>query len=91
VAAALRVVVDLDQVGGVLALVRVLGEDGGDRLADEPHDIAREERPHHRLVGPAEQQRGRQVDIGAGQHRHDTGRRAGLLDVDRGDPRVRDG
>ena len=62
-----RVVVDLDQVGGVLALVGLLGEDGGHRLADEPHHVLRQERAHHLLVGPAEQQRGLEVDVGAGE------------------------
>ena len=85
-----RVVVDLDQVGGVLALVGVLGEDGGDRLADEPHHVDGQEGPHHRRVGPAEQQRGRQVDVGSGEHGDDAGCGAGRLDVDRLDPGVRE-
>ena len=47
-----RVVVDLHQVGGVLALVGLLGEDGGDRLADEPHLVGGQERPDHRPRWP---------------------------------------
>jgi hypothetical protein len=83
-----RVVVDLDQVGGVLPLVGLLGEDGGDRLADEPHHVLRQELAHHLVVRPAEQQRRREVDVGAGEHADDAGRRAGLPDVDRLDAGV---
>ena len=83
-----RVVVDLDQVGGVLPLVGLLGEDGGHRLADEPHHVLRQERAHHLLVGPAEQQRGLEVDVGAGEDADHAGRRTGLPDVDRLDAGV---
>ncbi len=39
-----RVVVDVDQLDRVLALVRVLGDDDGDRLADEPDLVGRQQR-----------------------------------------------
>ena len=39
-----RVVVDDDELGGVLALVALLGDDGDDGLADEAHRVGGEER-----------------------------------------------
>ena len=35
-----RLVLDVDEFGGVLALVALVGEHDGDRLADEAHDVA---------------------------------------------------
>ena len=43
-----RVVVDEHQLGGVDRGRLCLGDDGDDRLADEPHTIGGEERPGHR-------------------------------------------
>jgi hypothetical protein len=67
----------------------VLGEDGRDGLPHEPHPVACEERPDHRPVRGREQQRGREVEVGSGEHRDDAGRGLGRLDVDPGDPAVR--
>ena len=40
-------VVDLDQLGRVLALVAALGDDGGDGLADVADDLAGQQRAGH--------------------------------------------
>ena len=42
-----RVVVDHDELGRVDAVGSILGEDDGDDVTDEAHDLAREEGPHH--------------------------------------------
>ena len=85
-----RVVVDLDQVGGVLPLVGLLGQHGGHRLADEAHLVGGQPGPDHAVGGHREQLGRDQVDVGAGEHGHHAGRPSGLLDVHGGDPRVRE-
>ena len=89
------VVIDVHQLDGVLALVHLLGHDRRDRLADEPHHAAGEQRLLHGLVhvrhhrGKGAEPRVRQV---AGRV---DGEYAGRLergaDVDAVDRRVRDG
>jgi hypothetical protein len=86
-----RVVVDLDEVGRVLTLVGLLGEHGGDGLADEPHPVGGQPRPDHGLVRPAEEQGRRQVDVGAGDDVGDARRLPSALHALHGDRRVRQG
>ena len=67
-----RLVVDDDELGGVLALVALLGHDDGDRLADEADDVVGEERAGHRGREHEEVERHRrgEVEVGGGEHAH---------------------
>ena len=89
-----RLVLDLDQLGGVLRNVSVPRDDGRDRLAVELH-LVDGKRPEGRIAGRERRQDDRQrqrtdfvLDVLAGDHRHDTGHGAGLADVDRQEPGV---
>ncbi len=83
----------VDQLGGVLGDVRILGEHRGDRLADVAHLV----RGQHRLAVRrelldrpfAEIDRPDVVDVARGPHRDHAGQRAGLAGVDRDDAAVR--
>ena len=79
-----RLVVDEHQLGCVLTLVPLLGDDGYDRLTRETHDAVGEERPCHRLVehGDGRRHRG-EVDVSRGEHADDAGRGTRVVDVDR--------
>jgi hypothetical protein len=76
-----RVVIDLHQLGGVLALVRVLGEHGGHRLPDEPHLAGRQPRPGHGVRYGREQLGRGQIDLVGGHDVHDAGGVAGRARV----------
>ena len=86
-----RFVVGPHQLGGVGPLVRLLGDDRGDRLADEAHPVHGQHRAGHRRVEHGQLGREqRQVDVRPrvdGQHAR---RLAGVADVDRPEQRVRD-
>ena len=93
-----RLVVDLDQFGGVDRLVVGLGDDEGDIVADHAHPIldqSRVARPIARgAVAALESARNGKIAeagflvVGPGQHREHAGRRLGLRGVDRADARV---
>ena len=84
------VIIDLNQRPGVLALVRLLGYHRRDRLADEPHHVAGEQRLAHLRVDHGHRLDLRQVRQVRGGERgqHAGGRKRGA-DVNRPDPRVR--
>ena len=78
-----RVVVDEDGLGRVGALLSALGDDGDDRLADEPHHVAGQQRAGHRLVhGGRRRRQVVQVDVRGGDDGEDAGQRQGLARVD---------
>jgi hypothetical protein len=90
-----RLVINLDQVGGVACLRRGLGHHQRDPLADEAHLVGREHRPegaialrrpqhfrHEERRERAELLGGR---IGAGEHAQDTGSRFCRRDIDPAD------
>ena len=96
-----RLVVHADQLGGVLALVAVVGDHHRDRLADEAHPVDREQRlgpvaakRQRRAFGAGQAAVGRRrrqiVQVGGGQHGYDSRRLARRRDIDAGDQRVRD-
>ena len=74
-----RVVVDEHGLGRVGSLLASLGDDGGDRLTDEAHDVARQQRTLHRRV---EHRHGRtevvETEVGRGDHGQHAGHRHGL-------------
>ena len=87
-----RLVVDLDQLGGVARLRQRLGDHEGDAVADEAHLVGNEQRLEGAVaLGRAEilrhQMRGHGAElvgrgIGAGQHQQHAGRGLGLRHVD---------
>ncbi len=86
-----RVVVDLDELGGVLGEVAALGDDQHDRVAHEA-DVGIGEREHrgHEVVGTLEHRRQHRtgdlgVELGAGVDGHHTLGLAGGGDVEAGD------
>ena len=80
-----RLVGDADLLGGAARLLRVLGGDEGDRLAEVADAIDRE----HRLVRELEPVGLRAGHVGVGQHGVDAGHRHRLREVDLDDARVR--
>ena len=92
-------VLDRDELGGVLRERGAFGNDQRDRLADMQHAFARERRTerHDELGAIAAVERGMQrgradagrLDVLVRQHRDDAFRRAGCGDVDRADARMR--
>ena len=89
-----RLVVDLDQLGGVERLVGGLRHHEGDVVADPAHLVLGQRRVgrlEHAAVAQLEPARDRQVapagglPVGAGEHRQHAGRRLGLGRVDRAD------
>ena len=89
-----HVIVDIHQVGGVLALVAALGDDHRHRLADVPDHVLGQQRLAHVLVEHAGYRRGHRREVsqvGPGERGDDAGCRERGADVDREDPRVRDG
>ena len=86
-----RVVLDLDEVRGVLTLVGQLGEYDGDRVADEPDDLGGQQRAHHgRVVHRQHRGQRGQAQIGGRQHRNHPGGGPGSRAVEGQDPGVRD-
>ncbi len=88
-----HVIVDVNQVSGVFALVAALGDDHGQRLADEPDHVRGEQRLAHVGVDHAGHRRCHHREVGqvsAGERGDDAGRLERGADVDRTDPRVRD-
>ena len=87
-----RLVLDLDELGGVARELARLGDDRHDRLADVAHLADRErvvpDAPA-RLGGDLEERVGEDRDLVAGQRPVDAGERERGADVDRLDPRVR--
>ena len=87
-----RLVLDLDELGGVARELARLGDDDRDRLADVPHLADGE-----RVVLHVCARRRRDLEERVGERRHlladqrpvDTADRLGLRDVDRDDVRVR--
>ena len=94
-----RLVIDLDQFGGVGGLVIGLGHHEGDVIADPPDAVLHQRRKartvHRRPVAALEPARHRQVAeargriVGAGEHAQHAGRALGSGGVDRADFRVR--
>ncbi|MCO5546661.1 hypothetical protein L7F22_000095 [Adiantum nelumboides] len=84
-----RVVVDLDELGGVDGGGAALGDDQRHRLADEPHPVGRQRRARQRGVEDHQAVVGGQVEVGRGVHGEDAGRGRGLGGVDAGEQRVR--
>ena len=80
-----RLVLDLDRGGRPPRLLRVLGGDERDRLAEVAHPVERE----HRLVGELEPVALVAGDVLVREDGVDAGHRDGLRDVDRDDARVR--
>ena len=83
-----RLILDLNQLGGVLGGVSVRRDDGRDRLAVELH-LVDGERPKRRIASRERRQDNRQrqrtdfvLDVLARDHRHHTGQGAGLAHVD---------
>ena len=88
-----RVVVDVHQLHGVLALVPVLGDHHGHRLPHEPDHIPGQERLAHLPVDHAGHRRRQHREagqVGAGERGDHTGCLPRGADVDGADPRVRD-
>ncbi len=93
-----RLVVDLDQFGGVRRLVPGLGHHEGDVIADPAHAVLDQRRilrpVHRRAVAPLEPAWHRQVaearrrPVRAGEHREHAGRRFRFRGVDRPDARM---
>ena len=93
-----RLVIDLDQLGGVARLIQCLGDDGGDRVAHIAGNIRRQRRARRisaraavtvdqrDLAGNSAQPFRHQV--GAGQHRDHAGRGSRRLDIDAQNPRM---
>ena len=79
-----RLVVDDDEGERAVGRLRIDGGDGGDRLADEPHDLARE----HRHVQDAAAGHG-PGEVGSGDDGVDAGELGGRRGVDAADARVR--
>ncbi len=87
-----RLVIDLDQLGGIDRLVIGLGHDEGDIIADHAHPVLDQGRIARaiarRVVAPLEPARHRQVAeagrlvVGAGDHREHAGGGFGLGGVD---------
>ena len=80
-----RVVVDVDELGGIGALRPRLGQDHGDDVAREANDVLREERPPHALLDARERRRaeGSELDVGRGEHlRAGQGQRGFGIDAD---------
>ena len=80
-----RLVLDDDRLERTPRLLRVLGRDDDDRLADVAHAVDRE----HRLVGELEPVELRPRDVGVRQHRVDAVEAQRGAQVDRDDPRMR--
>ena len=82
-----RVVVDDDEVGGVLTLVGPFRDHRGDRFADVADDLARERagREHRRV----RRRLRREPELVGGEDADDAGLPERLRGVDAGDPRVR--
>ena len=93
-----RLVVDLDQLGGVAGLRQRLGDDEGDAVADVADAVGDEQRLEgavalRRAEILRHQRRGDGAelvgdDVGAGQHQQHAGRGLGLGDVELLDPGV---
>ena len=88
-----RLVLDVDELRGVLALVTPVGEDGRDRLADETYDAFREQRLAHlrRVDGQGRALVDGIGEIGRGHDGHAARHVERCAGIDRHDPRVRDG
>ena len=82
-----RLVRDHDLLGGAARLLRVLGRDDGDGLAEVANAVDRE----HRLVGELEPIGLGARDVGMREHGMDAGHRQRLRDVDLDDAGVRVG
>ena len=88
-----HVIVDVNQVSGIFALVAALGDDHGQRLADEPDHVRGEQRLAHVGIDHAGHRRRHCREVGqvsAGERGDDTGRLERGADVDGTDPGVRD-
>ena len=87
-----RVIVDIDEIGGILALVAALGHDYRYRLADVPDHVRGDQRLAHLGVDHARHHRGQlgQVHVGAGERSDHAQLGHDGADVDGDDPRVRD-
>ncbi len=84
-------VVDQHPLGCVLTLVRMLGHDRDDRLADEPHLVGGERGAQHRLVQERHPvRRRRQAEVGGREHAEHAGCLLRVVGVDRHDAGVRD-
>ena len=79
-----RLVLDDDRLERPCGLLRMLGGDDRDGLADVAHPIGRE----HRLVGELEPVDLLARHVGVREHRVHAGERERGREVDRGDPRV---
>ena len=89
-----HVIVDIHQVRGVLALVAALGDDHRHRLADVPDHVLGQQSLTHVLVEHAGYRRRHRREVrqvGPGERGDDAGCLERGADVDREDPRVRDG
>ena len=80
-----RIEVDPDEVGCIGTLVFLLGDDGDDRLADEPHHVDGQQWPGHVLH---ERRQRREVDLARQDHVDHAGGSACLVHIDARDPRV---
>jgi hypothetical protein len=77
--------INRDEIGGILSEIRVGCEHDGDRLADVAQPLPGEDRlaiGAQRLAGRIAEIDRREVDIVAGPHRGDAGRRQRCRDVD---------
>ena len=93
-----RLVVDLDQLGGIARLRLGLRDDEGDTVADAAHAVSEQHRPHRAEALWAAPMLRHEVGrdaadrvsdrVGAGQHQNDAGGRPRRRDVDALDPRV---
>jgi hypothetical protein len=86
-----RVVVDLDQLGGVDRPRLLVGHQRDHRLADVADHAVGQPGPQHALVVHWQRGRGLQAEVVGGDHREHSGGCPGGADVDRSDPGMGDG
>ena len=83
-----RLILDLDQIAGILGDIARFGGDRDDRFADMAHLVLRDAMLVHRRVGPARQRAGDLRRLGAGHDAQHAGQRFRLALIDTDDFRM---